>query len=72
MNKEEIFNYLDEKLGEKTPQVIAIKDFIQTKEDMLEKIENMLYKKQLDNYDTYTANIICDIQSDFKEILRGD
>ena len=72
MNKEEIFNYLDERLGEKTPKVIEIKDYIQIREDMLEKIRDMLYKRQLDDYDTYTANVVCDIQSDFEEILRGE
>jgi hypothetical protein len=30
----------------------------------------MLYKKTLDEYDTYTANIVCDFQSDFEEIVR--
>lgn len=42
------------------------------KQKQIEQIKNMLYKRQLDEYDTYTANVVCDFQSDFEEILRGE
>lgn len=42
------------------------------KQKQLEQIRDMLYKRQLDDYDTYTANVVCDFQSDFEEILRGE
>lgn len=45
---------------------------INIKQKQIEQIRNMLYKRQLDDYDTYTANVVCDFQSDFEEILRGD
>ena len=42
------------------------------KQKQIEQIRDMLYKRQLDEYDTYTANVVCDFQSDFEEILRGE
>lgn len=42
------------------------------KQKQIEHIRNMLYKRDLDDYDTYTANVVLDIQSDFEEILRGE
>ena len=42
------------------------------KQKQIEQIRDMLYKRQLDDYDTYTANVVCDFQSDFEEILRED
>lgn len=42
------------------------------KQKQIEQIRNMLYKRQLDEYDTYTANVVCDFQSDFEEILRDE
>ena len=42
------------------------------KQKQIEQIRNMLYKRQLEDYDTYTANVVCDFQSDFEEILRGE
>ena len=42
------------------------------KQKQIEQIRDMLYKRQLDDYDTYTANVVCDFQSDFEEILRGE
>ena len=42
------------------------------KQKQIEHIRNMLYKRDLDSYDTYTANVLCDIQSDFEEIMRGE
>ena len=38
----------------------------------IEQIRKMLYKRHLDDYDVYTANVLCDMQSDFEEILRGE
>jgi N-acetyl-anhydromuramyl-L-alanine amidase AmpD len=38
--------------------------------NIIKEIRKMLYKKTLDEYDTYTANIVCDFQSDFEEIVR--
>jgi type I site-specific restriction endonuclease len=58
----------------------TIKDLEKANDEKVEKIERlnniikeirkMLYKKTLDEYDTYTANIVCDFQSDFEEIIR--
>ena len=39
-------------------------------QDIITELEKILYKRQLDDYDTYTANVVCDFQSDFKEILE--
>jgi len=40
------------------------------KDKIIEKIRKMLHKRLLDDYDTYTANVVCDFQSDFEEIIR--
>ena len=45
---------------------------LQQKENIIKEVRKMLYKRDKDNYDTYTANVLCDIQSDFEEILRGE
>lgn len=42
------------------------------KQEQIEHIRNMLYQRDLDSYDTYTANVVLDIQSDFEEIMRGE
>jgi len=40
--------------------------------NIIKEIREMLYKRDKDDYDIYTANVLCDIQSDFEEILRGE
>jgi hypothetical protein len=40
------------------------------KDKIIEKTRKMLHKRLLDDYDTYTANVVCDFQSDFEEIIR--
>ena len=40
--------------------------------NIIEEVRKMLYKRDKDDYDIYTANVLCDIQSDFEEILRGE
>ena len=45
---------------------------LQQKENIIKEVRKMLYKRDKDDYDTYTANVLCDIQSDFEEILRGE
>ena len=43
---------------------------LQQKENIIKEVRKMLYKRDKDDYDIYTANVLCDIQSDFEEILR--
>ena len=38
--------------------------------NIVKETRQMLYKRMLDDYDTYTANVVCDFQSDFEEIIR--
>ena len=38
--------------------------------NIINELEKVLYKRKLDNYDIYTANVLCDLQSDFNEILQ--
>ena len=40
------------------------------KNKIIEETRKMLYKNLLDDYDTYTANVVCDFQSDFEEIIK--
>lgn len=53
-------------------QISKISYLTQQKENIIKEVRNMLYKRDLDSYDTYTANVVLDIQSDFEEILRGE
>lgn len=38
--------------------------------NIVKETRQILYKRMLDDYDTYTANVVCDFQSDFEEIIR--
>lgn len=49
-----------------------LKEEIDKLDNYIEQIRKMLYKRHLDDYDLYTANVLCDMQSDFEEILRGE
>ena len=49
-----------------------LKELCNKYEEKIEQIRDILYKRRLDDYDTYTANVVCDFQSDFEEILRGE
>lgn len=49
-----------------------LKETIDKLENYIEQIRKMLYKRHLDDYDVYTANVLCDMQSEFEEILRGE
>jgi hypothetical protein len=40
--------------------------------NIIKEVREMLYKRDKDDYDIYTANVLCDIQSDFEEILRRE
>ena len=54
------------------PTYEELENQLQQKENIIKEVRKMLYKRDKDNYDTYTANVLCDIQSDFEEILRGE
>lgn len=81
MNKEELnlsemlFNR-DERLldiiKELREENKRLNNIIKEKDNTLEEVRKMLYKRDLDDYDIYTANVLCDIQSEFEEILRGE
>jgi N-acetyl-anhydromuramyl-L-alanine amidase AmpD len=70
-------NYYEEKINELNDKVKYYQNKTQRQNKETERLNNiikeirkMLYKKTLDEYDTYTANIVCDFQSDFEEIVR--
>lgn len=44
----------------------------QSLKDRIEKAEEYINKIELDNYDTYIANILLDRNDDLLEILKGD
>lgn len=48
--------------------------FVETSKlkDRIEKAEEYINKIELDNYDTYIANILLDRNDDLLEILKGD
>ena len=76
MDSYKIFRQLQEREKRANPYKFYDKDELIDEilklEDKIEQIRDMLYKRQLDDYDIYTANVVCDFQSDFEEILRGD
>jgi predicted nuclease with TOPRIM domain len=63
-------------LQQENKELIEINENKQKEIDKLvnyiEQIRKMLYKRHLDDYDVYTANVLCDMQSEFEEILRGE
>lgn len=77
----EIYRPNDEKLiykpSELEDYIIDAEKIIEEKDKEIQKLNNIinelekiLYKRNLDDYDTYTANVVCDFQSDFNEILK--
>ena len=71
---EELFDNdkLQKKYNNLLKQQIKLKQELQQKENIIKEVREMLYKRDKDDYDIYTANVLCDIQSDFEEILRGE
>lgn len=75
MTKKELFTYCGGLLSEVwdyEKENIDLQNQLQQKENIIKEVRKMLYKRDKDDYDTYTANVLCDIQSDFEEILRGE
>ena len=61
MQKEEAYRIADEEYKEN-----------QSLKDRIEKAVDYINKIELDNYDTYTANILLDRNDDLLEILKGE
>jgi hypothetical protein len=58
MNKEEMFNYLDNRLGVNTKEVKDIKNYIETRDEILEKIEEYIEKYGNPMWGIYAKNIL--------------
>ena len=58
MNKEEMFNYLDKRLGVNTKEVKDIKNYIETRDEILEKIEEYIEKYGNPFWGCYAENIL--------------
>ena len=52
------------------PETWELLEEIERLNNIINELEKVLYKRKLDNYDIYTANVLCDLQSDFNEILQ--
>ena len=77
MSEEEDLKYLETEyeeniITELIKKVESLQNKLQQKENIIKEVREMLYKRDKDDYDIYTANVLCDIQSDFEEILRGE
>lgn len=70
--KQSFYIYLSKKERKQYEYEDYLIDQLQQKENTIKEIGEMLYKRDKDDYDIYTANVLCDIQSDFEEILESE